>query len=121
MASTEDHAHHHDHPAACAGKVRVKLDHDYSARLRDFLSGLVDDLSGRGYPLVGHLKLAAQDTAGSVFYASVTDLGTGPQVYGELQKPEDPITVRVNAILYFVEESTLRDIFEKHMAFLESS
>jgi hypothetical protein len=112
-----DHEHY-DHPEVYARCIRVNLDQQYRSTLVDLLSGIADNLKRRGYSLIGHIKLAAQDDSGAVFYTSIVDYTTIHQCRGELHDLRYPVTVKINAILYQVEETDLQKIVDKELEIL---
>jgi|GEM_PF-4181486 len=103
------------HPEVYALSVTLTLDHNYRALLTDFLAKVADRLEERGYPLVGHIKLAAQNAAGGVFYASIVDKTTGPQCQGGLNELQRPATLKINAILYQVEKGVIQEIIDAEL------
>ncbi|NSW84145.1 MAG: hypothetical protein HPY90_12895 [Syntrophothermus sp.] len=103
------------HPEVYARSLTLNLKHDYKSLLVNFLINIARNLKEKGYPLIGHIKLAVQDTTGSVFYASIADQSTGPQYQGELQVFQKPVTFRLNAVLYGVKKTVMQEIIENEI------
>lgn len=96
----------------CARSKRLKLKGNYQKELKGYLKGIAHQIAGKNLPLIGHIKLSAVDNRGNIFYYSVTDCHHISEPTGELRYLDEPVDVKLNAILYGVEKDTVEEIVD---------
>jgi G3E family GTPase len=99
----------------------VKLNEHYRKILTGCLSKFVDEIQKKGFPFIGHLKLVIKDSSGGTFYSSITGSETGPTCQGELLNIQQPLNVKIQAVLFQVPQTDIESALENTANELESS